>query len=69
VVVVAAAPPTVVWAEVLDLGGFDVLPKLFHEKEVTRLVTLACSRPRHQRQDRRPPVERSGSPLTPARTA
>lgn len=32
------------WAEVLNLGGHDVLPKPFHTSEVTRVVSLACQR-------------------------
>ena len=32
------------WAEVLNLGGYDVLLKPFHGREVTRVVTLACQR-------------------------
>jgi len=30
------------WAEVLNLGGYDVLAKPFHPEEVTRVVALAC---------------------------
>jgi DNA-binding response OmpR family regulator len=30
------------WAEVLNLGGFDVLPKPFRESEVKYAVTAAC---------------------------
>ena len=30
------------WAEVLNLGGYDVLLKPFHGAEVTRVVSLAC---------------------------
>jgi DNA-binding NtrC family response regulator len=29
------------WAEVLNLGGYDVLAKPFHEEEVVRVVSLA----------------------------
>ncbi len=32
------------WAEVLNLGGHDVLPKPFHAGEVTRVVSLAYER-------------------------
>jgi response regulator RpfG family c-di-GMP phosphodiesterase len=32
------------WAEVLNLGGFDVLATPFHESEVTYAVTAACRR-------------------------
>ena len=32
------------WAEVLNLGGHDVLPKPFHAGEVTRVVGLAYQR-------------------------
>lgn len=30
------------WAEVLNLGGYDVLAKPFDEKEVLHAVTMAC---------------------------
>lgn len=30
------------WAEVLNLGGYDVLAKPFDAEEVVRVVTLAC---------------------------
>lgn len=30
------------WAEVLNLGGYDVLAKPFDAQEVRRVVTLAC---------------------------
>ena len=32
------------WAEVLNLGGHDVLLKPFHASEVIRVVSLACKR-------------------------
>ena len=30
------------WAEVLNLGAYDMLAKPFHREEVTRVVGLAC---------------------------
>jgi len=30
------------WAEVLNLGGYDVLVKPFDEKEVLHVLTMAC---------------------------
>jgi DNA-binding response OmpR family regulator len=30
------------WAEVLNLGGYDVLAKPFDEKEVLHAITMAC---------------------------
>jgi DNA-binding response OmpR family regulator len=48
---VAASPPLIVvdrladellWAEVLNLGGYDVLVKPFEIKEVLHAVTVAC---------------------------
>ncbi len=38
------------WAEVLNLGGYDVLPKPFHEDETTRVIHLAAE---HWERDRR----------------
>jgi hypothetical protein len=32
------------WAEVLNLGGYDVLSKPFYAAEVTRVISLACER-------------------------
>jgi DNA-binding response OmpR family regulator len=32
----------ILWAEVLDLGGYDLLLKPFDAKEALRVVTLAC---------------------------
>jgi DNA-binding response OmpR family regulator len=36
------------WAEVLSLGGYDVLMKPFDVSEVYRVIRLACER--HQAQ-------------------
>ncbi len=33
------------WAEVLNLGGYDVLIKPFDRQELTRVLRLACERP------------------------
>jgi DNA-binding response OmpR family regulator len=35
------------WAEVLNLGGFDVLAKPFRESEVKYAVTAACRQKHH----------------------
>jgi DNA-binding NtrC family response regulator len=32
------------WAEVLNLGAYDVLPQPFYEPEVCRILSNACSR-------------------------
>ncbi|MFN7993536.1 MAG: hypothetical protein U0Q18_08045 [Bryobacteraceae bacterium] len=32
------------WAEVLNLGGYDMLAQPFHESEVRRILSNACSR-------------------------
>jgi len=31
------------WAEVLNLGAYDLLPQPFYESEVTRILANACS--------------------------
>ncbi|HTS60543.1 MAG TPA: hypothetical protein VMH28_00890 [Candidatus Acidoferrales bacterium] len=36
------------WAEVLNLGAFDLLAKPFHPREVLHAITVACSRRQHQ---------------------
>ncbi len=36
----------VLWQEVIDRGGYDVLTKPFHEERVVRSVRFACSSPR-----------------------
>jgi DNA-binding NtrC family response regulator len=33
------------WAEVLNLGAYDLLAQPFHEPEVRRILHNACSRP------------------------
>ena len=40
-VVTAHDPPDSLWAEVLNLGAYDVLSKPFDRNEVTRIVSLA----------------------------
>jgi DNA-binding response OmpR family regulator len=40
------------WAEVLNLGGYDVLAKPFNAEEVRRVVGLACEH-HQERQIRR----------------
>jgi DNA-binding NtrC family response regulator len=36
------------WAEVLNLGAFDLLAQPFYEPEVRRILHNACSRPRYK---------------------
>ena len=36
------------WAEVLNLGAFDLLAKPYEAREVLHAVTVACSRRQHQ---------------------
>jgi len=36
------------WAEVLNLGGYDLLAQPFYEPEVRRILHNACSRPPRQ---------------------
>jgi len=36
------------WAEVLNLGGYDLLAQPFYEPEVRRILYNACSRPTGQ---------------------
>jgi DNA-binding NtrC family response regulator len=43
VIVVAAAPQASLYAEVLNLGGYDVIAKPFSAKEVELLLARACS--------------------------
>ncbi len=56
------------WAEVLNLGGYDVLAKPFDAEEVARVVALACESWQRRRQSQpaawpRPPErERSAPP-------
>jgi two-component system, OmpR family, response regulator len=33
------------WAEVLNLGAYDLLPQPFYEPEVRRILSNVCSRP------------------------
>jgi DNA-binding NtrC family response regulator len=42
VVVVARNADESLWAEVLNLGGYDVLAKPFERLEVSRVVRMAC---------------------------
>lgn len=65
----AAPPPVVVtsrvadermWAEVLNLGGYDVLARPFHSEEVIRTVTSACSLWQHRFQCRAESSQRAG---------
>lgn len=56
VVVVASTPPNTMWAEVLSLGGFDVLTKPFIDAEVARVLKMACARPPLRMPSRRPPA-------------
>jgi DNA-binding response OmpR family regulator len=35
------------WAEVLNLGGYDVLSKPFDQQELARVLYLACARPKY----------------------
>jgi DNA-binding response OmpR family regulator len=54
------APPRVIvsspiaddslWAEVLDMGGYDVLGKPFDQREVIRVVSLAWRQWKHERE-------------------
>jgi FixJ family two-component response regulator len=44
------------WAEVLNLGGYDLLMKPFDQTEVCRVVTMACCF--HARQSARPLSQR-----------
>jgi DNA-binding response OmpR family regulator len=44
------------WMEVLESGGYDVLPKPFHAPEVYRLVTLAAHNWRKEAEQRDRPV-------------
>jgi DNA-binding NtrC family response regulator len=37
------------WAEVLNLGAYDLLAQPFYEPEVRRILDNACSRPSFQR--------------------
>lgn len=45
----------VLWAEVLNLGGHDVLAKPFDRKEVLHAVSMACSFRRKQSSSFTPP--------------
>ena len=48
------------WAEVLNIGGYDVLPQPLERDEVERVVAAA------RRQYTRPPARPAQSVLTPA---
>jgi DNA-binding response OmpR family regulator len=56
VVVVAAAPCESLWADVINLGGFDVLAKPFVEREVNWVLSTARSSTASQPPARRPPA-------------
>jgi len=47
-IVTSSQPSDHLWAEVLNLGGFDVLTKPFRELEVRRLLTSAGMRASHR---------------------
>ncbi|MCL5745944.1 MAG: response regulator [Acidobacteria bacterium] len=40
-IVSSRLPDDHLWAEVLNLGGYDLLPKPFDSREVTRVISLA----------------------------
>jgi DNA-binding response OmpR family regulator len=42
-VVISAAPSRTLCAEVMNLGGFDVLNKPFEDKDVAWILNMACS--------------------------
>lgn len=48
VVVVSRNADETLWAEVLNLGGYDVLAKPFERTEVSRVVRMACRHGRRQ---------------------
>ncbi|MCS7315615.1 MAG: response regulator [Bryobacterales bacterium] len=52
------------WAEVLNLGGYDVLAKPFDPREVSRVVALACE---HWARQRRAALAGSAWPKPEAR--
>jgi DNA-binding response OmpR family regulator len=54
------------WAEVLNLGGYDLLMKPFDTREVLRIVSLAC---RCNSTTRPPNLRQSGMASLPAVTA
>jgi len=43
VIVTSSAADDLFWAEVLNLGAYDLLAQPFDEKEVRRILTNACS--------------------------
>ena len=47
------------WAEVLNLGGYDVLTKPYENSEVVRVLSNAWSRCRHRRPWNAPPSQHS----------
>lgn len=51
------------WAEVLNLGAFDLLSKPFEAREVLHAVTVACSR--RQQQERSIAEGKQSKPVTP----
>jgi DNA-binding response OmpR family regulator len=59
VIVISSQADDFLWAEVLNLGGYDVLPKPLVQDEVVRVVRLAWQNWRNER-------ERSGRQAEPA---
>jgi DNA-binding response OmpR family regulator len=47
------------WAEVLDMGGYDVLGKPFEQREVIRVVSLAWRQWKHEREQAGADVHRA----------
>ena len=69
-IVVAAASSQGLWAEVLSLGGFDVLTKPFLKNEVERVLAQACSPSLQTTPPRRHPAsEHPARPLPYLHTA
>ena len=57
-VVTARLADESLWAEVLNMGGFDVLAKPFDREEVTRVISAAMRRFENERQRRLPASSR-----------
>jgi DNA-binding NtrC family response regulator len=62
------------WAEVLNLGAYDLLAKPFEAKEVLHAVSTACQRCEREQRNAAPPTpmrsaERIGTSGTKVRTA
>ncbi|MGE5647876.1 MAG: two-component system response regulator [Acidobacteriota bacterium] len=49
IIVVSNLADDRLWADVLDLGGYDVLGKPFEQNEVIRVVSLAWRQWKHER--------------------